>query len=135
MFEVKNMNTDEGIDLENFDKEAEIAKYEAFESKLWNIVIRLYSPAAKTKSGILITDTIRDNAQYQTCVGLVVKIAPGCYKDKRYIDTGPACEVGDWVVIARHSGLRVKYKGLPTFITKEDAIEGKIGSPTDIERN
>lgn len=134
MFDTNNMNTDDGIDINNFDKEAEIAKYADFDVPLWNILIRFYTPTAKTKGGIILADTTRDNVQYQTCVGLVVKIAPGCYKDRRYIDTGPACKVGDWVVIARHSGLRIKYKGLPTFLTKEDGIEGVIKNPTDVER-
>lgn len=134
MFEVKNMNTDEGIDLNNFDKEAEIAKFAGYKPKIYNIAIRLYSPPSKTKGGMIIPDTIRDNAQYHTCAGLVVGIAPGCYKERKYGETNPACKVGDWVVIARHSGLRIKYKGLPLFSVKEDAIEAVIDNPLDVER-
>lgn len=134
MFDTNNMNTDDGIDIDNFDKEAEIAKYNDCEVPLWNVLIRFYTPTSKTKGGIILADTVRDNVQYQTCVGLVVKMGQGCYKDERYRDTGPACKVGDWVVIARHSGIRIKHKGLPTFITKEDGIELVIKNPTDVER-
>lgn len=126
---------DEGIDLNNFDKEAEIAKFEDCEAPLWQIVVRLYTAPAKTKGGIILSDTIRAEEQFRNIVGLVVKIAPGCYKDKRYEHTGPACKVGDWIVIARHSGLRMEYKGLPIFCTKEDGIELVVKNPTDINRN
>jgi co-chaperonin GroES (HSP10) len=127
-------NDDEGIELATFDKEVEIAKFEDCEAPLWQVVIRLYTTPQVTKGGLFLTDKTREDEQYNRIVGLVVKVAPGAYKDARYKDTGPACKVGDWVVIARHSGLRMKYKGLPIFCTKEDGIELVVKNPTDIER-
>lgn len=125
---------DEGIDINTFDKEAEIAKFEDCEAPLWQIVVRLYTSPEKTKGGLYLTAKTREDEQFKTIVGLVVKISPGSYKDSRYKDTGPACKVGDWVVIARHSGLRMKYNGLPIFCTKEDGIELIVKDPRSIER-
>ena len=129
------IDEDQGIDLNNFDKEAEIAKFEDIEAPLWQVVIRLYTAPSKTKGGILLTDNTRHEEQFRNIVGLVVKMGQGCYKDKRYEHTKAACKVGDWVVIARHSGLRMEYKGLPIFCTKEDGIELVVKNPTDIKRN
>lgn len=126
---------DEGIDIDNFDKEAEIAKFEDCEAPLWQVVVRLYTTPEKTKGGVFLTAKIREDEQYKTIVGLVVKVSPAAYKDIRYKDMdGPACKVGDWVVIARHSGLRMKYNGLPIFCTKEDGIELIVKDPRSIER-
>lgn len=124
---------DLGIDLDNFDKEAEIAKFGDVPMPLWNILIRLYTTPKKV-GALILPDTMHDNQKYHVCTGLVVKIAPGAYKDARYKDTGPACKVGDWVVIARHSGLRLEYEGMPIFIVKEDAIEMPTDDPRKITR-
>ena len=125
---------DPGIDIDNFDKEAEIAKFDDYPMPLWNILIRLYTTPKKTTGGLIIPDTMHDNQKYHGITGLVIKIAPGAYKDERYKDTGPACKVGDWVVIARHSGIRMEYEGLPIFVVKEDAIELLIDDPRKITR-
>lgn len=125
---------DEGIDMNTFDKEAEIAKFDDIKAPLWQVVVRLYTSPEKTKGGLILTAKTREDEQFRTIVGLVVKVAPGCYKDIRYKDTGPACKVGDWVVIARHSGLRMKHNGLPIFCTKEDGIELVVEDPRSIER-
>jgi co-chaperonin GroES (HSP10) len=125
---------DEGIDMDTFDKEAEIAKFKDCEAPLWQVVLRLYTSPEKTKGGVILTAKTREDEQFRTIVGLVVKVSSGAYKDIRYKDTGPACKVGDWVVIARHSGLRMKFNGLPIFCTKEDGIELVVKDPRNVER-
>ncbi len=131
---MKDKLEDLGIDLENFDKEDEIAKFQECECPLWNVLIRLYTEPQQTKGGLYIPSVAHDEQQYKTITGLVVKISPGAYKDSRYEHTGAACKVGDWVVIARHSGTRMKFKGMPVFATKEDAIELIVANPKDITR-
>lgn len=124
---------DEGIDLDNFNKEEEIAKFKDMGALGWNIVIRLYT-SPKKKGGIILPDTVRNEDQYRICTGLVVKVSPAAYKDARYSDTGAWCEVGDWIVFPRHAGYKVKYKDIPIFILKEDAVDLKIANPLDVTK-
>ncbi len=123
-----------GIDIETFSIEAEIAKFDKMKVDGWDVVVRLYMPPAKTIGGIWLTDKALEEGEYTNCVGLVVKIAPGCYKDARYEDTGSFCNVGEWRVFPRHAGYKIKYKGMPIFIMKEDAIGPLVDDPRDVNR-
>jgi|KBSMisStandDraft_5_1062788.scaffolds.fasta_scaffold1470789_2 co-chaperonin GroES (HSP10) len=126
---------DPGIDLDNFDKEAEIAKFPThIPLPLWNIQIRLYTTPKKTTGGLILTDTEHNMQQYHVVTGLVVRVAPGAYKDARYNGMPPACKVGDWVVIGRHSGIKLNYKGMPIYYVKEDAIEDVVEDPRYITK-
>lgn len=123
---------DLGIDILNFDKEAEIAKFADMDPTNWSVCIRLYIPPKKTQGGLFIPDNTHSNNMYQSKTGLVVRMAPECYTDERYSRSEPACRVGDWVVIPRHSGYYTVYKGMPVWIVKEDAIDSRIKDPRHV---
>lgn len=127
-------NQDEGIDLNTFDKNAEIAKFEEMDPEGWTIIIRLYTNSKKTVGGIIIPDTAHEEEQYRSCVGLVVKKSKGAYLDNRYENTGAWCEVGDWVIFPRHAGYKLFYDGMPIFVLKEDAIDVRVENPGMISR-
>lgn len=122
------------IDLTNFSKEEEIAKFKDIEVKGWTILVRLYMGSKKTAGGIFLPDTAHDEQQYKSCVGLVVGKAKAVYLDPRYDQTGPWCEIGDWVVFPRHAGYKIFYNEIPLFVLKEDAIDLVILDPTKIGR-
>jgi len=129
-----NNEEDLGIDLNNFSKEEEIAKFKDVTAVGWGILVRLYTKPKKTSKGIILTDNTHEEQQYLNCVGLVVKVSTYAYKDKRYEQTSNWCEVGDWVVFARHAGYKIKYKNTPVFVLKEDAIDLIVKNPEDITR-
>jgi hypothetical protein len=121
---------DDGIDLETFDKEAEIAKFEDLEAVGWNIYVRLFTPA--NTGSVLRTDEAQSDFQYTSKVGLVVKMGKGVYKDERYKDTGEWCKVGDWVHFNRTYGDFNRYINIPTCSITEDKIIGKVKNPSNL---
>lgn len=125
---------DEGIDLNNFSKEAEIAKYDGFTAAPWELIIRLFINPPKTSGGVYVPQSVHDEQQYQACVGLVVKQGCAVYLDARYEQTGRWCEVGDWIVFPRHAGIKIHYQNLPTFIIKEDGVSGVLLNPLAVRR-
>lgn len=124
---------DLGIDLQNFSKEEEIARFNGMKPQGWTVIIRLYTEP-KMKNGLYMPDIVHDEQQYKNCVGLVVKKSRAAYLDSRYEQTGSWCEVGDWVIFPRHSGYKIHYEGIPIFVLKEDAIDVVIDDPTKINR-
>lgn len=124
---------DTGIDLNNFDKNAEIAKFAGLRVPGWKLAVRLYI-APQTKNGMLIPDIRHSEQQYENCAGLIVGMGKGAYKDARYEHTGPWCQIGDWVCFPRHSGVRLVYDGIPLFVIQEDAILGCIDDPSIVSR-
>lgn len=129
-----NLSQDEGIDIDNFDIEAEIESFKDFVPSPLKIAIRLYTAPKQLKSGLYIPDAVHDNQQYESHIGLVFAKGSGCYKDERYKNTGPWCEVGDWVAIPRHSGNRMVIDGKPVFIVWEDAIDAVVNDPRRVGR-
>lgn len=138
------LKDDPGIDFETYSLEEEIAKYS--EEKVWveptgyQILIRVYVPKKiKQIGGILLPEEsiskLNQDAKFTNLTGLVIKIAPGVYKDQeRYTYTGPYCQVGDWVQFARADGHSFAHNGLTSIYIVEDRILGKIGDPRTITR-
>lgn len=125
---------DLGIDLKNFFKEEEIAKFKDIEPKGWTLLVRLYIEPEVTKGGIILMSSTQQEGEYKNCVGLVVKKSKAAYLDSRYEQTGSWCEIGDWVVFPRHAGYKIYYNKIPVFVLKEDAIDAVISDPTIINR-
>ncbi len=122
-----------GIDVSNFDKEAEIASFKGIKPTGWYILVRLYIAPVKN-NGIYIPDTAQDEQQYKSCVGLVIDKAEGVYQDERYKDTGAWCEIGDWIVFPRHGGTKIYCDGKPCYFLMEDASYAVIDDPRRITR-
>lgn len=127
--------TDEaGIDIDNFDKETEIAKFRGLTPVGWTMFVRLYIRPSVTEGGIFLTSSFQHEEVYKSCTGLVVSIAPHAYKDERYKTTGKWIEVGDWVVFPRHAGFRIYWDGLPVWSVPEDAPAGIVDDPRRVIR-
>ena len=57
---------------------------------------------------------------------------PDAYADKDKFPHGPWCKKGDWVIIARYAGSRIKIEGGELRILNDDEILGTVESPEDI---
>ena len=83
-------------------------------------IILLPDPVAeKTKGGIILTDTTKENEKMQNVTGTVVAIGPNA--DVMF-ESGPL-DIGDRVVYAKHSGI---------FIDGDDGIEYRLANDEDI---
>lgn len=134
------LKDDPGIDFENYSLEEEIAKYEGVEPVGYQILIRVYVPKTiKQLGNILLPEEsiskLNQDAKFTNLTGLVIKLAPGVYKDQeRYQYTGPYCQVGDWVQFPRASGHSFAHNGLTSIYMTEDYILGKVKDPRTITR-
>lgn len=134
------LRDDPGIDFETYSLEEEIAKYDWVEPVGYQLLIRVYVPKKIKQIGSLLLpeesiSKLNQDAKLTNLTGLVVKIAPGVYKDQeRYQYTGPYCQVGDWVQFARASGHSFAHNGLTSIYMIEDYILGKVKDPRTITR-
>lgn len=139
------LGDDSGISFEDYSLETEIAKYDGVEPVGYQLLIRVYVEpeitTIKLKSGVEIyvdpnsAKKSKQDAKFTNLTGLVVKIAPGVYKDQeRYKYTGPYCQVGDWVQFARASGHSFAHNGLTSIYMIEDHVLGKVKDPRTITR-
>ena|SRR5947209_1876604 len=122
------------IDIDNYSKEELIALFDEMKPDGWDIIVLLYMPPEQTVGGLFLPDSVRDEAQYKECVGLVVKKSAAAYLDPRYAQTGHWCEVGEWRMFPRHGGVKYTYKEMPIFVLKEDAIGPRVEDPRHVRR-
>jgi chaperonin GroES len=98
----------------------------------WRIVILPHKGVEKTKGGVILSDQLIQEQQWTTNVGLVLKLGPMAYQDKKKFPSGPWCKEQDWVIFARYAGSRLKIDGGELRILNDDEILGVVKSPEDI---
>ena len=98
----------------------------------WRIVILPHKGVEKTKGGVILSDQLIQEQQWTTNVGLVLKLGPLAYRDKKKFPTGPWCKEQDWVIFARYAGSRLRIDGGELRILNDDEILGVVNSPEDV---
>ena len=73
----------------------------------YHILVRPVSVKNKTKGGLLLPDSVKDDVAYLTTVGKVLSIGDLAYKDEDKFPNGKWCDVGDYVCYARHAGQKL----------------------------
>jgi len=86
----------------------------------WRMVLFPLKLQGKTKGGVLLTDDTVTESQVTTNICKVLKMGPECYKDKEKFPSGPWCKEGDWVLITRYAGSRIRIDGGELRIINED---------------
>ena len=86
----------------------------------------------KTSSGIIFTEDTIEQSQITTNVCKVLAIGPDAYADKSRFLNGAWCKEGDWVLITRYAGSRIKIEGGELRIINDDEIIAKVDDPRDI---
>ena len=59
-------------------------------------------------------------------------MGPSCYKDETRFPDGPWCKEGNWVLITRYAGSRIRIEGGELRIVNDDEILAVIDDPRDI---
>ena len=101
----------------------------------WRILVRPFTPAKKTKGGIIMSDESHERVALTTVCAFVLKMGPLCYKDKEKFPTGPWCKEGQWVVFGRYAGSRFKTELGEVRILNDDEIIGTVQDPQNIIHN
>ena len=99
----------------------------------FHILVRPISIKAKTKGGLLLPDSVRDDIAYLTTVGKVLVIGDDAYVDEDKFPNGPWCEAGDYVCYGKHTGQKFFYKGIKLLLLYDDQISMVVEDPKDLD--
>lgn len=99
----------------------------------YNILVRPVSVKGVTKGGLLLPDSTKDDMAYLTTVGRVLSVGDLAYKDQSKFPNGAWCKVGDYVCYGKHSGQKIKYKGIRLILLFDDQIIMRVEHPKDLD--
>ena len=98
----------------------------------WRMVLYPLKLESKTSGGLHLTDDTVEQSQIATNVCKVLKMGQSCYKDETIFPDGPWCKEGNWVLITRYAGSRIRIEGGELRIVNDDEILAVIDDPRDI---
>lgn len=113
----------------------------------YNILIRPVSPEGeiKVKGGgaIILPPSVTEDIKFLNNVGQVKAMGPSCYhdpnvtpKDGNWFPYGrykkPWCKVGDYVVWAKHQGVKLMIKGVTFVLLQDELVLMTLDKPQDI---
>lgn len=91
---------------------------------------------------VLLPDAFKDDVQFLTNVGRVVKVGPTAFLDPDAMLAGNKnphgkhgkkfAKPGDYVVWSKHSGVKIKIKGVAYVLLNDDQLLMKVDDPKDI---
>lgn len=99
----------------------------------YHVLVRPFSVKEKTKSGIYIPDSIKDDIAYLTTVGQVIVVGDLAYEDKTKFPKGPWCKEGDFVCYGKHTGTKLFYQGQRFILLFDDQVIMKVSSPKHLD--
>ena len=99
----------------------------------YHVLIRPVSVKSKTKGGIIIPDSTKDDISYLTTVGRVIALGDLAYLDKEKFPAGAWCKVGDYVSYGKLIGTKLFYKGVRFILLFDDQITMRLEDPKDLD--
>ena len=94
----------------------------------YHVLVRPISVKSKTKGGVFIPDSTRDDMSYLTTVGQVLALGDLAYHEKEKFPSGAWCTVGDYVCYGKHTGTKMFYKGVRLILLFDDQIIMRVRS-------
>jgi len=94
------------------------------------VLVAIYVRPEKTKSGLYLTDRIREEDKWQGKVGLVIKTGPDAFKDETgtwFKDVN--VNIDDWIVFRPSDGWQISVHGVPCRILSDTDIRGLLPAP------
>ena len=95
----------------------------------FHVLVRPVSVKEKTKGGILIPNSTKEDMSYLTTVGKVIKICDLAYNDTDKFPKGPWCKEGDYICYAKHAGQKIQYKEVKMILLYDDQVIMKVEDP------
>jgi co-chaperonin GroES (HSP10) len=102
---------------------AEIGDLSGFEIAHNEVLVAIYLRPEKTKGGIVLTASNLKEDLYQSKVGLVLAIGPGCVFKNVQIRRH------DWVVVRPSDAYALDVNFVPCRLVYDDQIRGRVKSP------
>lgn len=107
----------------------DVSNFEVFGN---NVLVGLYKRPDRTKSGIILADSTRDEDRYQGKVGMVLKKGPLAFKGgDKYDFGGLDVNEGDWVVFRVSDGwpLSINDKDGHCRMVPDFEIRARVSQP------
>ena len=95
----------------------------------FHVLVRPVSIKEKTKGGILLPNSTKDDMSYLTTIGEVIKIGDLAYNDNEKFPKGPWCKEGDYICYAKHAGQKIQYKEIKMILLYDDQVIMKVEDP------
>lgn len=100
----------------------------------YKILIALPEVEEKTEGGIIKAQETMHLEEVGSIVGLVLKLGPDAYQDKKKFPNGPYCKEGDFVLMRSYSGTRFSIHGKEFRLINDDSVEAVIDDPRGIRK-
>lgn len=109
------------------DEMGDISDVELFHNQ---VLAAIYVRPEKTKGGLYLTNSLRDEDKWQGKVGLIVKAGPDAFKDEtgRWFN-GVNINVGDWIYFRPSDGWQLTVHGVLCRILDDTDVRGRIPAP------
>lgn len=110
------------------EKVGDLSGVEVFGS---DVLVALYIPPEKTKSGIILADSTREESRWQGKVGLVLKLGNAAYVDEdgnKFRDIS----AGDWVVFRPSDGWPFQLNTMKSRISKDSVVDCRVVTDINI---
>ena len=115
------------------DESAEKAK-QLPEPKGYKILIAMPGAEEMTEGGIIKAAVTRQLEEVGAMYGMVLKLGPGAYADKKRFPNGPYCKEGELILMRSYSGTRFKIHGKEFRLINDDSVEAVIDDPRGLEK-
>ena len=99
----------------------------------FHVLVRPVSVKSKTKGGIFIPDSTKDDMSYLTTVGKVIALGELAYKDMDKFPNGAWCNVGDYVCYGKHAGTKLYYQNVKLLLLFDDQVIMRVSDPKDLD--
>ena len=99
----------------------------------FHVLVRPVSVKSKTKGGIFIPDSTKDDMSYLTTVGKVIALGELAYKDVDKFPNGGWCNVGDYVCYGKHAGTKLYYQNVKLLLLFDDQVIMRVRDPKDLD--
>ena len=99
----------------------------------FHVLVRPVSVKSKTKGGIFIPDSTKDDMSYLTTVGKVIALGELAYKDVDKFPNGGWCTVGDYVCYGKHAGTKLYYQNVKLLLLFDDQVIMRVSDPKDLD--
>ena len=97
----------------------------------WRILVLPFEASKKSKGGIIYSDSAVERASIASTCGNVLAMGSQAY-DKEKFPEGQWCKTGDWGLVARYAGSRIKIEGGEVRLLNDDEILATVKNPEDI---
>lgn len=97
------------------------------------VLLAVYMRPEKTKSGLFMPDSHRDEDRHQSKVGLVLKMGPNAFIDDTntwFKDVN--VEGGDWLVFRPSDGWPITVNGVLCRMLDDTNIRGRVQHPDEV---